>query len=35
VQRRPTEVTVDEILVGELAFDRAFSEARAHGKQSN
>ncbi|MBA4752167.1 MAG: response regulator transcription factor [Sphingopyxis sp.] len=33
VQRRPAEVTVDEIVVGELAFDMAFGEARVHGKR--
>jgi two-component system, OmpR family, response regulator len=35
VQRRPTEVTVDEIVVGELAFDMAFGEARVRGKRLN
>lgn len=33
VQRRPAEVTVDEIVVGELAFDMAFGEARVRGKR--
>ncbi|NYF30736.1 response regulator transcription factor [Sphingopyxis sp. JAI108] len=31
VQRRPSEVTPDEVTVGHLVFDMAFSEARVRG----
>lgn len=31
VQRRPSEVASDEVVVGDLLFDRAIGEARVHG----
>lgn len=31
VQRRPSEVAPDEVVVGDLVFDMAFGEARVHG----
>ncbi|PKA43003.1 DNA-binding response regulator [Rhizobium sullae] len=33
VQRRPSELAPDEIVVGDLVFDMAFGEARVHGTQ--
>lgn len=33
VQRRPSELAPDEIVVGHLVFDMAFGEARVHGTQ--
>lgn len=33
VQRRPSDVAPDEIVVGDLVFDMAFGEARVHGTQ--